>query len=227
MVARAGAIWALLPQILRSYEIPTSSHAAQSEMRSELFLITMKLEVDDAWVAGGGRHRRPARRRNASALGALGKMVARSSPSSSPARRSPGGSKTKTSLRVGARVLLHSHSWSHCDGVAIRYKAHARQLRSEGYWVGLSLSAAESEELSDRLPAWLAPAGSGEPCLLSLPDAARVPCSDGPMMPMGSLRNLLRALVSVVRLQPDVIHATFDSHAVSWLLIARLAGVPL
>ena len=144
---------------------------------------------------------------------------ARPSPSPSPTRAAGSGAPL--------RVLLHSHSWSHCDGVAIRYKAHAQQLRSEGLWVGLSLSAAESEELSNSFPEWLSPADADRSCLLSLPDSARVPYSDGPMMPMGSLRNLVRALMFVVRQQPDVIHATFDSHAVSWLLVARLAGVPL
>ena len=148
-------------------------------------------------------------------------MGARSTPSPSPARQPAAGSQTPL------RVLLHSHSWSHCDGVAIRYKAHAEQLRAEGHWVGLSLSAAESEELVERCPAWLSPADAAESCLLSLPDAARVPCSDGPMMPMGSLRNFVRAVMFVIRQRPDVIHATFDSHAVSWLLLARLTGIPL
>jgi hypothetical protein len=148
---------------------------------------------------------------------------ARPSPSPSPARAAGSGAPL--------RVLLHSHSWSHCDGVAIRYQAHARQLRKEGHWVGLSLSAAESEGLAACLPARLLPGdvpdGAAETSLLSLPDAARVPCSDGPMMPMGSLRNFAAALAFVVRQRPDVIHATFDSHAVSWLLVARLAGKPL
>lgn len=152
-----------------------------------------------------------------------GAMGGRSSPSpsASPARKPAAGSRTPL------RVLLHSHSWSHCDGVAIRYKAHAQQLRTDGHWVGLSLSAAEGEEVVERMPAWLSPDGASESCLLCLPDAARVPCSDGPMMPMGSLRNLSYALAFVLRERPDVIHATFDSHAVSWLLVARLAGVPL
>ena len=143
-------------------------------------------------------------------------MGRRGTRSGTPSR-SPAAEQASDASAPMMRVLLHTHSWSHCDGVAIRYKAHTRQLRAEGHWVGLVISADESDSAAE----------AAATRLLTLPDAARVPMSDGPEMPMGSVRNFWAALRFVNREQPDVIHATFDSHAVSWLLVARLTDTAL
>ena len=47
------------------------------------------------------------------------------------------------------------------------------------------------------------------------------------MMPMASVRNFWAALRAVRQTQPELIHATFDSHAIVWVLVARLCAVPI
>ena len=100
------------------------------------------------------------------------------SPSQSPARPAEAVPKP-------LRVMLHSHSWAHCDGVAIRYKAHARELHAQGHRVALSLSAQETD-----------PSAGFVDASLALAYGSRVPCSDGPVMPM------VRAFVFAHRAHP-------------------------
>ena len=138
------------------------------------------------------------------------------SPSASPGRKSSRQQAAAAAPPAALRVLLHSHSWAHCDGVAIRYKAHSRQLIAQGHRVALVLSEEETDDSAGFVDA-----------SLSLSYCSRAPCSDGPMIPMCCAANLLAALRFVVQEQPDIIHVTFDSQSVAWVLAARLCNVPL
>ena len=50
------------------------------------------------------------------------------------------------------RVLVYSGSWKHCDGVSIRYHAHAAELGRAGHHLSLATAAAEMAEDDDSIP---------------------------------------------------------------------------
>jgi glycosyltransferase involved in cell wall biosynthesis len=107
--------------------------------------------------------------------------------------------------------------------VAFRYKAHRQQLAARGHHISVSFTLDE-REATDGLDSGVE---GGSTDILALPFGARMPCSDGPITGLACAANFLQALAFVRRASPDVIHVTFDSHVLSWLLVARLCSVPI
>eukprot|EP01051_Picozoa_sp_SAG22_P017487 SAG22_NODE_2708_length_2293_cov_1.318140_2_plen_176_part_00 len=115
------------------------------------------------------------------------------------------------------RVLLHTGSWKHCDGVSIRYHAHAAELVKGGHQLYLSTAR---EELAEDDDFGLLPA-------LLMGHGVRAPCSDGPNLALPTLGNMFRIIAFMARNEIDVVHATFDPVSTMFLLAAQIFGVPV